>query len=341
MLHPLSQGLTRYRVALRPAKRQFDNLLAPLRPQYCRLHVKVYAACPMSSARARLAAARVAGRKGRRPRGIDIPVGLGDELELDVQAIEMTDKDHLEDAVGQFLRKYDPLWRALAVRYTRLYCTRYADLSDAVQVVRTAAFKLLLSGCPDDVPWLQAVQRRSKSEIQSWSGSGQETGLGNMTNQVRRHRSLIALKKNLNDPEADVIAEWNSTNIVRRKDPRRQGAIATDDDLIERQVLPEDPMSWAIGYDDSGLDAVADRSEAQNDITAVVEACRKSSAREALIAETWLVGSANGEAMSCMEIARRIGEDKMSRMTVLRLFPHVQQIARQVLADRVKARADA
>ena len=330
-------------MALRPAKAQLYELLTAAADKYRRLHAFTYAGWRL--------AGRSVGRPGPavlegeaitaptvfKPAGIGTSVVLdNDEIEADIAAVRAAPEAQQEALVEELLAKYDKLWVVVARKYGRRYGIRQPDMDDAVQEVRLAAMKLLSEGIPPDVTWGQAIWRASESALSTWTESGGMTGFSGMTGHVRRYRSLAQMangRPGLGGQE--LVETWNAKTAVSRADARRQGAVATVDDLVERQVRPAvDVMAPAEGrrraYDEAVMDELLGEMVSEEMIELVVDACAGASELAGKVARTWLRGAVDDEAISGAEVARRLG---VSRSTVLRAIGEVKMIARETMAS--------
>gem|GEM_PF-6477041 len=254
------------------------------------------------------------------------------DIEGDAAAVRAAPAAKRDEAIETFLARYESLWTSIARKYSRSYGIKHKDLDDAAQIVRLEAYKLLLDGAPPNIRWGQALWRRCEEAIREMSMSGANTGFAGMTGHERRRRGLEKLREESGLSGEALLAAWNARAAQSRADPKRQGAIATKEDLVDHRIVLNGAVTSVAEphYNDPALKYLLDLNFTE-ELTATV---RKTCAREPQIvgqvAQAWLEGAMDGDPMSCAEIARRIG---VSRATVQRTMPRVRVLVREVVAN--------
>jgi hypothetical protein len=326
-------------MALRPVEAKLHQLLVAFAYKNCRLHTGTYAGrriwsavlsagLVFSPARARSRRARAA--RCQRPAGIGTVVDY--DIEADAAAVGAAPSEYRDEIVEIFLARYEALWTSIARKYSRSCGVRHCDLDDAAQAVRIEAYKLLLEGAPPGIRWAQALWRRSEEAIRELSISGGSTGFAGMTGHERRRRSLEKLRSESGLSGEALLEAWNAKTAQTRSDPKRQGAIATKEDLVDHRMVPNGSTPWesAPDYEDPGVEQLLSASFTKEAMGAVTRACAKEPAIVGQVAQAWFTGTMEGAPMSCAEIARRIG---VSRATVQRTMPRVRVLVREAVAD--------
>jgi hypothetical protein len=260
-------------------------------------------------------------------------VGQDHDIEADAAAVEATPAARRDQAIELFLARYNALWLRIARRYSRSNGIRQCDIDDAAQAIRLEAYKLLSEGAPEGVSWIQALWRRSEEAVRELATSGATTGFAGMVGHERRRRGLEKLRNEQQlSSDQELLAAWNARARQNRSDPERQGAIATEDDLVDHRIVPNGSSAWDVSYnyEDPGIEQLFSSNITGEMIELVVGACAKEPGIAGDVAEAWLTGTVEGAPMSCAEIARRIGTH---RATVQRTMPRVREIAREVITD--------
>lgn len=263
-----------------------------------------------------------------------IGTGVDYDIEADAAAVEAASPEYRDEVVELFLARYESLWTSIARKYSRSCGVRRCDLDDAAQAVRIEAYKLLLEGAPPGIRWGQALWRRSEEAIRELSISGGSTGFSGMTGHERRRRSLEKLRSESGLSGAALLEAWNAKTAQTRSNPKRQGAIASEEDLVDHKILPNGTSSWdtAHDYEDPVVEQLLGDSFTADMEEAIVQGCSSEPPIVGRIAHTWFTGTMTGSPLSCAEIARRIGT---SRTTVQRAMPRVMVLVREIVADRL------
>jgi len=232
--------------------------------------------------------------------------------------------------IDQFLLRYDKLWIAMARKYAHQYGVRNSDIDDAAQEVRMTVLKALKDGIPDGLGWHQALWKLSKGALAAWSARGAVTGFGGMTGHVRRRRGLFAMSHldGKDEVSSEAIAAWNQRVSTSRTNPKRQGALATLDDLVEHQIVLSDTMETSTNPDDADdLGNLLGSMASDELIEVIVDACTTQLSELAgRMAREWLEGEMRDEPLNCSALARQLG---VPRSVILRLIGSVKQVARE------------
>jgi len=326
-------------VALRPVKAKLHQLLRAFAYKNSRPHVGTYAAryfwqtvlsmvvaVPVPKTRLK----RASASRHRRPAGIGTSVDY--DIEADAAAVGAAPTEDRDELIEMFLARYEALWTAIARKYSRGCGIKRCDLDDAAQTVRIEAYKLLLEGAPPGVRWAQALWRRSEEAIGEQSISGASTGFAKMTGHERRRRSLEKLRAESGLSGDALLQAWNTRTAQSRSDPRRQGAVATREDLADYKMMPNGHNQWEAtpNYEDPGIEQLLSSSFTKEITDMVVNACSKEPEIVKEVAQAWFAGTMAGDPMSCAEIARRTGA---SRSSVQRAMPRTRVIVREIVAD--------
>jgi hypothetical protein len=251
-------------------------------------------------------------------------------MEADIATVTGAGGAEREALVESFLAKYDPLWKAVAKKYSYGCGVRRSDLDDATQVVRQEACRLLKDGAPPGVSWGQALWRSSQSAIKAWSAGGEVTGFAGMTGHVRRRRSLERMREMTGLDGEPLREAWNAGTASTRSDAKRQGAVATAEDMVEHRIVPSDNEHDPHGGDDPDIDRLLMANVTDEMIMVAVRACSNESRLKGAVAEAWLRGVVADDPMSCTEIARRTGA---TRSEVQEVMWEVEATVQQAVGD--------
>lgn len=266
-------------------------------------------------------------------------MGLPHDISEEAAAVLAAPEKDRARLAEAFLSGHDALWRAIVKRYIRSSGLPQSDFDDAVQAVRLEVYDLLQQGPPPGVTWGQALWQRAQTAMKALAASGATTGFAGMTGLVRRRRSLETMRDRTGLSGRQLVEAWNAETSKTRSDAVRQGAVASEDDLVDRKMIPdENPLSWSVGHLDVTYDDVIGAAVTTRMVALISSVCAKEDKLAGQIAEIWLTSSAMGEPVSCAEIARRIsvpGKKPVHRAKVLSLMPRVREIAREVACEQL------
>jgi len=259
------------------------------------------------------------------------------ELLHELTTCRTVNPDSEQQIITDIIVLTDDLCSRVAHRHCRYTGLDWAqDSDDLIELVLEVELQMLNSiaaGDPralDCIPtWEAAVFVRGHSAIRSYADSPAVTGISGYTGVKRRQRALEqhrrAIQAALHEPlsTAELVEDWNATVASTRKDPKKQGAFATEADIANPvRVYPTDP---------GGLSGTAlpmstfDRSDAADIVHRVVSLCWAEGKQLGQVADCWLSWYPDGDPISPTEVAARIG---ISVYQVTRAIRQVREVFR-------------
>lgn len=200
-------------------------------------------------------------------------------------------------------------------RYAGLDWGRDAD--DLISIVRETALKMLHRIADGDPTaeafisgWESALFVRGRSAIREYADSAACTGVSGCTATVRRQRSLDQhrqlLQNALHEPVsvADLLESWNDVVVQTRSNPQKQGAFATEADVVPVRVYPEEPRQ--IPVQSVREHAALDYLDATDLISRTKEVCAATDPFLGEIAALWFSWFPDGEPLRIVEIQERL-----------------------------------
>ena len=173
--------------------------------------------------------------------------------------------------------------------------------------------------------------------------SGETTGFSSAGGAARRRSKInktrreLTISTGLAPTDQEVIDEVNRLAYATRKDPKKQGALVTLDDIHVATFASLDDMTdefgdaiWATEEPESGP---LTRVEAVPLVTSIVDACATVSERAGLVANAWI-----GDAMAELPVVRTSRE--VATLLTLRLgdveelLEVCKTVARAVCAEK-------
>lgn len=159
----------------------------------------------------------------------------------------------------------DPMVARLLGAVTRTLCIKFgmclsndlddmrAEVSEVMLLILTSPEHAARARRADSFP--AAVYLAAKNRFAAYTESGRHTGMSGTSSVVRRQRALTAHRARMvaslgREPGVkELVDDFNARMRATRKDPVRQGMVASGEDLVEpwRHRVPVDPVSGAIG----------------------------------------------------------------------------------------------
>lgn len=246
------------------------------------------------------------------------------------------------DAGERFLAEAMPTIIEIARRfciYPGLYWDN--DRDDIVSRVRESAWEIWLASDGDPPPWWpKELHHRAHFAIRDWAESGEVTAEGDATGTERRRRGMSTAADDLREiygvepTDDEVIEHHNESALASRADAKKQGALASTDDLEPFGMVPTDPDALdpvSLGRADnyaSALDVVADAIWLADCTEEIIDRARDANPLLGRFAEIWLASVVDADPLSCADIAALLG---VSRSTAERMATRVRAIAAEAI----------
>lgn len=265
------------------------------------------------------------------------------EVLLQIKAMPEARRQRARD---EFVVSRQRLFRTIAFRLCRNYgISPQEHMEDVTQVVAEEAIEWInkLMDDREDLTkvlnWEGMLHVRSKQTVRTWMDRNLTPASG-MISVSRRVRMLNAVRDEMRQSMSDeptkqqIVDEHNRRMRASRKDPERQGVIATVDDLIitGRSVNVDDHEQ--VGPMEDGC--VLHPAEGPRFVQSVVEAAEELGGVTADVASTWLAGvyATEGyqQVLSVDEVAAALGIEKSVASTQIR---KVKALARKVLIEQL------
>lgn len=249
-------------------------------------------------------------------------------------------RDRLIEA---FLKKYAALLERLARGFSsRPHITWANDGGDLIAIVTEVAWRMLLDvGTAAETPpeaFAGVLASASRSAIRGEVESGKFTTLGGATGAQRRQRSMrttaaVFLVEHGRHPSIEELVDsHNKRSRSGRANPVKQGALVSEDDLIERKIIPTDPDALsAMIAESSDESSPLTPAEMAKTLEEIFAACAAVSVRTEQIAKAFCSTILTDSAASGSALGRLVG---WSESTINRELKTVLVIARQVFSER-------
>lgn len=246
-------------------------------------------------------------------------------------------------ARDEFIESRGKLFRNIAFRLCRNFGIQKAlHLDDVVQIVAMEAVAWVdeLIAEPKEinkvVNWEGMLHVRARASVRAWNDMNLSPASG-MISVSRRVRALNQLRDEMrstgNEPtDREVVEAHNEKMRATRKDPARQGMLATVDDLHLAATAADIDDHDRMGPMEDGC--LLHPAEGPEFVKSVVEAAAGRGETVARVAAVWLSGVYSGEgAEQVLTVAEVASELKISRSTASAHIRFVKGLARTILAD--------
>lgn len=246
-------------------------------------------------------------------------------------------------ARDEFIGSREQLFKTIARRLCRNFGIQIAlHMDDVQQIVAMEAIAWVdeMMENPESIDeimnWEGMLHARAKASVRSWHDSNLSPASG-MISVNRRIRVLNQVRDEMraagSEPtDHEVVDEHNRRMRAARKDPARQGMIATIEDLRLAATAANIDDHDRMGPMEDGC--VLHPAEGPEFVRSVVEAARGKSEIVSKVAETWLSGVYSGEGaeqvLSAAEVAERLDISRSSAASHIRF---VKALAVQILAE--------
>lgn len=243
----------------------------------------------------------------------------------------------------RFIESRTKLFRGIAFRLCRNFGIQVAlHLDDVQQIVAMEAVAWVdeLAADPGKIDavinWEGLLHVRAKASVRSWHDTNLSPASG-MVSVNRRIRVLNQVRDEIraagSEPtDHEVVEEHNRRMRASRKDPARQGMIATVEDLRLAATAANIDDHDRMGPMEDGC--VLHPSEGPEFVRSVVEAARGRSELVSKVAEAWLSGVYSGsgaeQVLSVSEVADAL---KISRSAASEHIRYVKALAATILAE--------